>query len=119
MKKDIESEDDLRRLVDAFYTEVMSDELLAPHFAHTDFEHHKPKMVAFWAFVTLDQPGYSSNVFDNHAHLAISKPHFDRWVNLFTKTVQEMFEGARATEAINRAKVIGWTFSEKMKKQAD
>jgi len=114
-KSDIQNREDIVLLVDTFYGTAMKDPLLAPHFEGMDFEAHKPRMVAFWAFVILSESGYSTNVFDKHRHLKIAKEHFDRWVELFGQTVDSLFEGERATDVKQRARVIGWTFAEKMK----
>ncbi len=115
MTKEIENRQDLVQLVDRFYDRVVHDDLLAPHFKDLDFAEHKPRMVAFWAFVLLGEAGYATNVFDKHRHLSIGKPHFDRWLALFTETVQAYFTGEKADAAVNRAKLLAWTFSEKMK----
>jgi hemoglobin len=114
MKKEIETREDLVQLVDRFYDRVVLDDLLAPHFEYLDFVEHKPRMVAFWAFVLLGEAGYATNVFDKHRHLPIGKPHFDRWLALFIETVQEYFTGEQADAAINKARLLAWTFSEKM-----
>jgi hemoglobin len=116
MKHDIHNNDDLTLLVDTFYNKVFKDEMLAPHFVGLDFEAHKPKMVQFWAFVLLDQPGYTTNVFDKHTHLKVGKPHFSQWLALFNETVDELFEGKKASDAKFRATTLAWTFGEKMEK---
>jgi hemoglobin len=115
-KHDIVTREDIVLLVEEFYGTAMHDELLAPHFEGLDFPAHKPRMVAFWAFVALEEPGYTTNVFDKHTHLTISKPHFDRWVEIFETTVDRLFEGEKANDVKFRAKTIGWTFAEKMRK---
>lgn len=115
IKGDITTHHDIERLVDAFYATAMYDPMLAPHFEGLNFEAHKPRMVAFWAFVLLGEPGYTTNVFDKHVHLKISRPHFDRWVELFCSTVDALFEGEKARDAKLRATTLGWTFAEKMR----
>jgi hemoglobin len=115
MLTDIRNIEDITRLVDAFYDKVLRDEVLRPFFADLDFEHHKPLMVHFWSFVLLDVTGYTTNVFDKHAHMPLKDQHFDRWITLFEATVREMFNGEKADTAILRAKTIAWTFKEKFK----
>ena len=112
---DITTEHDIEVLVDQFYDAVVLDEILAPFFLRIDFTHHKPKMIDFWAFVLLDQPGYKTNVFDKHTHLHIGPEHFTEWVNLFHQTVDDLFEGDKANDSKLRASSIGWSFGEKMK----
>jgi hemoglobin len=115
MRKEIENKADLVLLVETFYGRVFEDALLAPHFTGLDFEAHKPRMVQFWAFVLLDEAGYTTNVFDKHRHLKIDARHFDRWLDIFNQTVDDLFEGEKAATAKFRAKTLAWTFSEKMK----
>ncbi|MBL7941503.1 MAG: group III truncated hemoglobin [Flavobacteriales bacterium] len=115
MQKEIENKEDLVRLVDTFYGRVFQDALLAPHFKSLDFEAHKPRMVQFWAFVLLDETGYTTNVFDKHRHLNIDARHFDKWLEIFNQTIDDLFIGEKADTAKFRAKTLAWTFSEKMK----
>lgn len=116
MKKEISTKEDIRLLVDTFYDKVLRDEVLLPFFNGLDFDKHKPTMVAFWSFVLLDEAGYSTNVFDKHAHMHLETVHFEHWIKLFQETVNELFEGEKAEMAIVRAKTIAWTFNEKFKK---
>ncbi|MFY7991331.1 MAG: group III truncated hemoglobin [Fluviicola sp.] len=110
---DIQSKADIERMVDQFYDRVLQDELLAPFFSKLDFETHLPKMVHFWSFVLLDEPGYSTNVTEKHANMPLNKELFDRWVALFSATVDELFTGEKAELAKQRAVILGWTMASK------
>lgn len=114
-KHDILSETDVALMVDRFYEKAFADEKLAPHFKGLDYPEHRPKMIAFWAFVLLDKPGYTTNVFDKHRHMTLDKTDFDRWLHLFNETVDQLFDGEKARDAKFRASTIAWTFAEKMK----
>ena len=114
MKKDIQTKEDIVQLVDVFYGRVLQDEKLAHFFAHLNFEIHKPKMVHFWSFVLLDEPGYTTNVFDKHANMKATSMDFNEWVRLFHETVDEMFEGEKAEAAKFRATTLGYTFGSKL-----
>jgi len=114
MKEDIQTKEDITRLVDLFYDWVLKDEKLAHFFAHLDFEAHKPKMVHFWSFVLLDEPGYTTNVFDKHSNLHANSSDFNEWVSLFHATVNELFEGEKADAAKFRATTLGYTFGSKI-----
>ena len=109
----IETKKDIQSLVDTFYTAVLKDEQLAPFFAHLNFVEHLPKMVHFWSFVLLDEPGYTTNVTDKHTGMKLNKALFDRWVKLFHATVDQLFEGEKAQLAKERATVLGWTMASK------
>jgi hemoglobin len=43
----------------------------------------------------------------------LSKAHFDRWVELFHGTVDELFAGEKAEMAKQRATLIAWTIQNK------
>lgn len=111
--KQIETREDIVLLVDTFYAAVLKDALLSPHFAHLNFVEHLPKMVHFWSFVLLDEPGYTTNVTEKHAGMQLNKALFDRWVALFHATVDTLFEGDKAAMAKERASVLGWTMAAK------
>jgi hemoglobin len=115
MLTDLSSRSDIELMVDRFYSAVLIDPILAPFFAHIDFAHHKPRMVHFWSFVLLDEPGYTTNIFDKHAHMPLTAEAMNRWTSLFEKTVRARFAGKKTEQAILRAKTIAWTFTEKMK----
>ena len=114
-QRDIASEEDIRRLVDRFYDSVLRDDVLSPFFSRIEFTHHKHKMVDFWAFVLLDKPGYTTNIFDKHAHMPLTAEALARWTSLFEATIRQLYAGEKTDTAVQRAKTIAWTFQEKMK----
>ncbi|MGZ3883255.1 MAG: group III truncated hemoglobin [Bacteroidia bacterium] len=115
MKKDIETKTDIELMIRSFYSSLLTNDVIRPVFEHTDFEAHMPQMIAFWSFVLLDEEGYKTNVFDKHVHLPIKEEHFDIWLSHFEKTIDEMFEGAKAEMAKARAQSIAYTFRVKLK----
>jgi hemoglobin len=116
-KKAIENKQDVSLLVNTFYDKVLRNDELKPFFAQLDFKMHLPKMIHFWSFVLIDEPGYSTNVTDKHMQMPIKQEHFDIWLGLFNATVDELFEGEKADIAKQRAFTIAWTISNKMKTQ--
>jgi hemoglobin len=115
--KDIENKDDVTLLVNQFYGKVLQDPSLKDFFKHLDFEAHKPKMIHFWAFVLLDEPNYTTNVTEKHLNMPLKQAHFDRWLQLFEETIDELFEGEKADLAKQRAFTIAWTIGNKMNVQ--
>ena len=111
---DIQSKSDVEHLVNTFYDKVLKDDILAPFFKRLNFDRHLPKMVHFWTFVLLDEPGYNTDVTKKHMHMPLEKIHFDRWVSLFNATTDELFEGTNAEKAKQRAFLIRWTIESKM-----
>jgi hemoglobin len=115
MKPDIASRTDIDLLVRDFYSRLLADEFMQPHFEGIDLEHHFPRMVSFWAFVLLDEPMEMGNVFDKHRHLKIDERHFERWIQTFSDTLDTHFEGKITEKAKQNAQVIGFTFQSKLK----
>ena len=112
--KPIETKADLELLIDTFYSKVMKDADLAPFFAGFDMAEHMPRMVSFWAFLLLDVHGYKGNVIEKHLHMPLKKEHFDRWVELFNGTLDELFEGEKVMLAKQKVNVLRWTMEAKV-----
>jgi hemoglobin len=102
MKNDITNINDIELLVDSFYDKIRKDDLLADVF-NTRIENrwpeHLEKMYRFWQTVLLEEHTYHGSPFVPHAQLPVSKEHFGQWLTLFNQTVDEHFEGERATKA--------------------
>jgi hemoglobin len=110
LKKDIENRDDLEKMLEAFYKKVFKDDLISHFFLEVvplNLETHIPVITDFWESVLLDGRGYRKNVMEIHLNISeksrIEKAHLDRWVKIFSETVDEMFEGAKASLAKQRA----------------
>ena len=114
--KAILNNEDVRQLVEVFYSKALKDETLAPFFKHLDFEVHLPKMIHFWSFVLLDEPGYTTNVVEKHLNMPLESVHFQRWLSLFNETIDKLFEGEKVELAKQRAAVIAWTIESKVNK---
>jgi hemoglobin len=112
--KDITSKEDIQYMIDCFYDSILADDLLNPFFTNLNFQHHLPKMVDFWAFVLLDESGYTTDVTKKHLKMKIGKEHFNRWIELFKTTVNDLFVGPNAEKAIQRAHLIRWTIESKI-----
>ena len=111
--KDITSKEDIVLLVNAFYDRVLADDVLGPFFKHVDFEKHKPKMIHFWSFVLLDEPGYTTNITEVHQHLHANMQAYMHWNDLFSETVNAHFSGPNAESAKLRAHTLAWTMGTK------
>src|SRR3954470_9519274 len=112
--KDIETEADVRLLVDEFYSAIRGDALLNPIFtdvAQVDWSHHLPKMYAFWNGIILGRPGYEGQPFMPHTKLPVQREHFSRWVELFRGTVDRHFSGPNAKRAKDAASSMAHTFA--------
>jgi hemoglobin len=117
LKTDITNLNDIKVLVDNFYTKIRDEKLLGPIFngiIGDNWPAHLTKMYGFWQTLLLDTPAYSGSPFLKHAKLPIAKEHFDRWMELFNETVDEHFSGAKADEAKWRAARMSEMFQYKL-----
>ena len=113
MKRDIENRKDIERLINAFYDKVREDELIGFIFndvAKVNWQKHLPVMYDFWENIIFYTNNYSGNPMMVHMHLSqrtpLTKEHFERWLKLFTGTVDELFQGAKATTTKEKAQSI-------------
>lgn len=112
---DIETQDDIEKLVRSFYSKVMQDELLSKHFAGMNMEAHFPVMINFWSNIVFADGSYKGNAFEKHLRLQLSAADFAQWLFLFNNTCDELFAGEKTTHAKQRAQSITWIFESKLK----
>ena len=110
VKKDIENRADVESLVNSFYQKVERDDLIAHFFTRVvavDWKKHLPIMYDFWESILLDQHNYHGSPMPKHISLyeksPMTKAHFDRWLQLFSNNVDELFAGPKAELAKTRA----------------
>ncbi|OOQ61142.1 group III truncated hemoglobin [Mucilaginibacter pedocola] len=109
--------EDIKLLVDTFYERIKADALLGPVFngvIQDNWAVHLEKMYRFWQTVLLNEHTYFGRPFPPHANLPVGAEHFDKWLALFTKTVDELFEGEKAEEAKWRAGKMAEMFQAKI-----
>ena len=115
--KEIISLDDIKKLVDAFYDKVRRDELIGPIFNERIRERwpqHLEKMYTFWQTVLLGEHTYFGSPFPPHANLPVSHNHFEKWMQLFALSIDELFIGEKAKEAKWRAGKMAEMFESKI-----
>jgi hemoglobin len=106
---DIGDRGDIESLVRAFYRDAATDDLLGPVFeaAHVDWPAHVAALTDFWAWQLFGERGYDGNPLRAHepvhAVCPFTDAHFDRWLDLFTATVDAHFAGPAADAAKQRA----------------
>lgn len=113
MKTDIRNHDDVKILVNTFYGNIRANNLLGPIFEERikdNWQPHLEKMYKFWDSILFGAATYSGKPFPPHATMNIGQEHFSVWLELFKKTVDELFEGENANEAKHRADKIAEVF---------
>ncbi|TBW30415.1 group III truncated hemoglobin [Gramella sp. KN1008] len=111
--KDIQNRKDIELLVDEFYKLVIKDEKIGHFFTRVvklDWDHHIPVMYDFWESSLLGKMKYKGNPMIKHIELSkketLKEEHFNRWLNLWEKTIRKHFEGKKAETAIQRGRQI-------------
>jgi len=115
--QDISSLGDIKLLVNAFYAKVQDDDLIGPIFNQKmlgRWPEHLEKMYRFWQTILLEEHTYSGSPFPPHKQLPIDQAHFDRWMEIFTSTVDFLFVGKLAEEAKVRAANMAYMFNYKI-----
>src|SRR5688500_12980616 len=122
-RKDITTRDDISLFLRSFYEKVMHDETIGIIFTDVvkmDWDHHIPLIADFWETILLDNPVYKKNAMEVHYQLNEKFPllpkHFAAWLQIFTETIDSMFEGAITELAKKRAAGIAGLMQFKMNK---
>ncbi|WP_073017323.1 group III truncated hemoglobin [Flavobacterium micromati] len=114
---DILTIEDIKLLVNTFYSKVQKDNFIGPIFNEKigdRWPEHLEKMYGFWETILLEVHSYSGSPFPPHKQLPVSKEHFDRWMEIFIQTTDSLFTGSLADEAKLRAKNMAEMFNYKI-----
>jgi hemoglobin len=121
MKTDIENRADIEIVVNAFYEKVKTDDILGPVFnvlIPVNWTTHLPVMYEFWENIIFYTGSYTGNPMTLHKYIqkkiSISVDQFDRWIQLFNQTTDELFEGKNADLAKQRAAGIAAVMKQKI-----
>ena len=113
-RQDIDTREDIALLVDTFYKKTFKDPVLGPIFvdiAKLDLPRHMPIMCDFWEnilFHTRKYPGGMMMVhFQLHQKTTLEPHHFQRWLDYWEETIDELFVGERANIAKVHAGRVG------------
>jgi len=106
---DLATRAEVELLVRTFYRAAAMDDRLGPIFeaASVDWPGHIETVTTFWMDQLFGTQQYHGNPLRAHEPVARRIPfraeHFERWLALFTETVDELFEGPVADLAKARA----------------
>ncbi len=111
--KDITTTEDVELLINSFYDRVKQDALIGYIFNDiigADWSHHLPLMYKFWNMVLLTLPGYEGYPTRSHVEISkkvpLKKEHFDRWLELWSSTIDQLFAGDIADQAKTKAELM-------------
>lgn len=119
--EDITDRADIARLIVDFYTAAFEDPLIGPIFtdvAHLDLDKHLPIMADFWESALFRAGTYRRNAlqlhFLLHAQHPLEKKHFDRWLSIWTQTIDGLFDGPVAVHAKVQAERIAGSMQRRL-----
>ncbi len=111
--RDISSKEDIKILIDAFYSRAMQDEVIGKFFTEVvqiNMDEHMSIMYQFWEAVLFGSSDYRCDPLAKHIALDSKEPmerhHFVQWLNLFKHTVDSLYVGLIADKAKVRATSI-------------
>jgi hemoglobin len=115
---DIQTKEDIYKIITTFYTKGIADDSLGPVFKQRlsieNWDEHMETITNFWSDIILKTYFYSGRPFPKHLGLGIKAEHFARWLSLFHESITEMFEGENAQKMHQMADQIGQTFSSRI-----
>lgn len=121
MRADILSREDIKMVIDNFYAQIKQDKLIGYIFneiAQVNWETHLPIMYDFWESTVLGTVEFKRNVMLPHILLnekiALKPEFFDRWMQLFTQTINAFYAGENAEAMKSRAKNISAVMQHKL-----
>ncbi|MBN7796150.1 group III truncated hemoglobin [Parahaliea mediterranea] len=105
-KPDLDSREHIEAFVDHFYRRMLGDEQLAPIFidvARIELDVHLPHIKDYWCKLLLGDTAYNRHTMNIHRQLhrkrALVPEDFQRWLALFTATVDDYYAGEKAERA--------------------
>jgi len=119
IKRDISNREDVFLLVTNFYKKVRKDNTLGPFFNEKikNWNVHLEHLTTFWEtslFMTRKlEKKYKGNPLEVHVTVdkennnSITEMHFGIWLNYWSQTIDELFQGEIADNAKRRARKMG------------
>ena len=106
-------------MLDRFYSASLKDELLAEYFIEAlgdemisdAWQHHLTLLTDFWAAMLLGDKSYQGQPIKPHMHMeGLKRETFERWLALFSKTVEGYYAPPQAEAFKSRGALIAENF---------
>ncbi len=105
------------KLMQIFYEKVRKDEHLGPIFnakvgtSDEEWAKHKDKISNFWQGMLLGQGNYTGQPMKAHIELdPFPREYFDIWLNLFSQSLDSVFNEENKQIILTRAQMIARNF---------
>ncbi|KPM46900.1 group III truncated hemoglobin [Jiulongibacter sediminis] len=118
--RDIESREDVKLLVDTFYSYVHQDEKMAPVFKmpKEQFERHLERTYNFWDNWLFRTGSYQGGLMWAHIEKNMSYPIttelFERWLAHWFRSADELFKGENTEILKSKALELGQIMNAKL-----
>lgn len=100
--RDIQTEGDIKTLVDTLCSKATNDTLLGASFgaaARIHWPHYLTTQYHYWSNTLLGKGQSGGDPLPEQVVLPRSGAHVEHWLQLFSTTVEEHFAGTKAEEA--------------------
>ncbi|WP_299428578.1 group III truncated hemoglobin [uncultured Meiothermus sp.] len=118
---DVSSRADIATVVDKFYAKALQDSQIGFLFEGLDLRNHLPVIHDFWENIVFHRGNYRGGMMYKHLMLNADKPlkpeHFQRWLELFSATLDEHFAGENASAMKQFAHSIAKTIQARISQQ--
>ena len=113
----------VEKMVRKFYADILEDDLLGPIFVKAlgndlkggKWYEHFNTLFNFWMQMMTGDRNYQGHPFPPHAFLGpLTREHFERWLELFHKTVHQFFVPELAEKFYKKADVLAEQFIENL-----
>ena len=113
----------IEEMVRQFYGTVLKDDLLAPIFIKSlgndlnngKWYEHLHTLYKFWDLMMTGQRGYGGDPFPPHAFIGpLTREMFERWLELFKETLDELFIPEIADKFYKKADVLAGQFMDNL-----
>lgn len=119
MKEKTITKENIKKLVHTFYPMILSDQITAPYFIaklgsdinSPVWQEHLELLTNFWSSLALGDGTYTGNPLGAHFSLeGLDKEAFDRWLELFAKAIDKVYENSAGEFFKQRSQIIARNF---------
>jgi hemoglobin len=115
--------ENIKELINSFYEAIQADDLMGHYFnqeAQINWEHHLPRMYAFWESMILGAGTYTGSLMGAHWNMHQKAPmeqeHFDRWLMHFHNALNKFYIPELAEDIKLRSMAMGANIRMKLRK---
>lgn len=124
--KDIENQEDIKRLMTLFYDQLLADAQISYLFTDVvkmNWSEHLPILVTFWSQILFGTGGYTNNLtqihLDIHQKEALTPALFQIWLQHFQKVLRNNFSGTNTEVASKQAEQLAVILQIKIKNKSE